>query len=54
MTKTKQELIREADQILAKAGLNKVGLPQSYHKPEEAMKMAVRTPCGGQPGYKRK
>ena len=54
MTKTQLELVRQADRILADAGLNKVGLPKSRYRPEEAMKMAIRTPCGGQPGKRRR
>ena len=53
MTNTQYHLIREADRILAKAGLNKVAQPKRSYKSEDAMVKAVSTPCGGQPGWKR-
>lgn len=54
MTSTQLHLVREADRILAKAGLNKVGSPKRVGKPQQdAMAKAIRTPCGGQPRYRR-
>ena len=46
-------LVREADRILEEANLNKVGRPKTKGKSEDLMAFAVKTPCGGQPGWRR-
>lgn len=55
MTAQQLALVREADQILAAAGLNKVAQPRNPRrkKGEDAMVKAIRTPCGGQPRRRR-